>query len=251
MPSIPILDHLPWVDYSGISSGCRSRIQPRIGLCVRFSLYNCGRRLIINYANSTASMQFANGSVRDVVKLKGGASYKETMRRLFGSDDRFSQDKGDFTAHLSIGLPHMTSIIGSSVHLQTVLDHVTSFWPGKSPSPTSAPEAQSLLWMLKALKAATETYLEEQIQYIEVTNPVPLGIAADTYMETISSATSGLGLSLGRPYFYAARAAAKAYNIKGTCEDWNDADADANDTSYRLFLAVNHNRAAFTASLMI
>ncbi|KAG9567738.1 hypothetical protein KCU71_g3599, partial [Aureobasidium melanogenum] len=174
------------------------------------------------------------------------------MRRLFASDDRFSQDKSDFATPLSKILPKKSPNIGLPVHLQTVLNLVSSLWPGKSSSPT--PDAQSLLWMLKALKSATETYLESPIQYIEVTNPLPLRLA-DTYVESISSATSSLGLSLGRPYFFAAAAAAKTYNIKGNCDDWNNADADAddgaNDTSYRLFVAVNQNRAAFTASLMI
>ncbi|KAI4733360.1 hypothetical protein E4T50_16085 [Aureobasidium sp. EXF-12298] len=166
------------------------------------------------------------------------------MRRMFASDDRLTQDKVDFAAPLSGKAPW----IGLPLQLQTVLDHVSSLWPGKSPS--STPDAQSLLWMLRALKAATEVYLEKPVHYIEVTNPVPL-VWVDAYVEAINSATSSLGLSLGRPYFLAAAAAAKTYNIKGICDDQSNADVGANDTSYRLFVAVNHNRAAFTASLMI
>lgn len=176
------------------------------------------------------------------------------MRRLFASDDGSSQDNSEFTTPLSKSPAYKPSKISLPVHLQTILDHISSLWPGKPPSPT--PDAQSLLWILKALKAATETYLEEPIQYIEVANPLQLSLAG-TYVQTISSATSSLGLSLSRPYFFTAAATAKTCNIKGNCDDWSysgadaDADADANDTSYRLFVAVNHNRAAFTVSLMI
>lgn len=99
--------------------------------------------------------------------------------------------------------------------------------------------------MLKALKSATEAYLEEPIQYVVIANPVPLE-SSDIYMETLDSATSTLGLKLGIPHFSSAKAAAIAYDIKGPCDDRYSPDPDDN----RLFIAVNHNRAAFSAFLL-
>ncbi|KAK6000430.1 hypothetical protein QM012_003676 [Aureobasidium pullulans] len=127
--------------------------------------------------------------------------------------------------------------------LQDAIDYVSSLWPKKLPPPT--PKAECLIWMLKALKTATEAYLEEPVQHIIVTGSVPLE-SSDIYKETLDSATSTLGLKLGMPTFLSARAAAVAYGIKGACPDSYDPNPDDN----RLFVALSHNRASFSASLL-
>ncbi|KAG9525185.1 hypothetical protein KCV07_g1474, partial [Aureobasidium melanogenum] len=127
--------------------------------------------------------------------------------------------------------------------LQNVIDYMSSLWPKKPAPPT--PEAECLLWMLKALKTATEAYLEEPVQYVLIANPVPLE-HSDIYKSTISSATSSLGLTLGQPTFLAAEAAAIAYNVKGACDDPYNPNPDDN----RLFVAISHNRATFSAFLL-
>ncbi|TIA28036.1 hypothetical protein D6C79_10411, partial [Aureobasidium pullulans] len=66
-------------------------------------------------------------------------------------------------------------------------------WPTQPPPLT--PQAQALLWMLKALKAATEAYIEQPIQYIVITNPLPLE-SSPTYHSTISSSSPLLSSDL-------------------------------------------------------
>lgn len=113
---------------------------------------------MLYHANRTASIHFANGSAYDVVKVEGGASYKETMRRLSNPHDEISHDKGSLPAPASEdGLPQSFTLVFPT-RLQEALNYVSSMLPRKSPAPP--PEAESLLWMLKALKASSEAYLE-------------------------------------------------------------------------------------------
>lgn len=99
--------------------------------------------------------------------------------------------------------------------------------------------------MLQALKTATEAYLEEPIQHVVIANPVPLE-SSDVYMETLNLATLTLGLKLGIPHFLAAIAAAVAYGIKGPCDNQYNPNSDDD----RMFVAINYNRAAFSAFLL-
>lgn len=105
--------------------------------------------------------------------------------------------------------------------------------------------------MLKALKAATEAYLEESIKYVEISNPALVG-SSEIYMASIDSASSALGLEMGRPQFLAAEAAARSHNIRGRCDEWYSLPEGFNedDTQYRLFVALGYNRAAFSVFLM-
>jgi len=95
--------------------------------------------------------------------------------------------------------------------------------------------------MLKALKAATEACIEQPVQYIVITNPLPLE-SSPTYHSAIHSASSTLGLRLGSTNFLNAQAAAEAYETKGTCDLLPDSYDDY--ASDHLFVAINHNRAA-------
>ncbi|TIA51139.1 hypothetical protein D6C77_08976 [Aureobasidium pullulans] len=119
-------------------------------------------------------------------------------------------------------------------------------WPTQPPPLT--PQVQALLWMLKALKAATEACIEQPVQYIVITNPLPLE-SSPIYHSTIHSASSTLGLRLGSTNFLNAQAAAEAYETKGTCDLLPDSYDDY--ASDHLFLAINYNRAALSAFLII
>ncbi|KAG9843230.1 hypothetical protein KCU98_g8183, partial [Aureobasidium melanogenum] len=206
------------------------------------------RQKLMHHSNSTASIHFANDSAYDVVKIEGGSSYKDTMRRL-SINDESDQDEDNSAAPSSKDRPNKPPRIVLPTRLQDKINYVSSLWPGRLPAPT--PEAESLLWMLKALKAATEAYLEQSIQYVEITNPALLGSSA-TYMASIGSASSALGLEMGRPQFLAAEAAARTHNVRGRCDEWYDFPEGFNedDTQYRLFVAVGYNRATFSVFLM-
>ncbi|KAH0029413.1 hypothetical protein KCU78_g3351, partial [Aureobasidium melanogenum] len=170
------------------------------------------------------------------------------MRRL-STNDKSYRDEGNSAAPSSKHPPYKVPRFALSTQLQDTINYVAALWPGSLPAPT--PEAESLLWMLKALKAATEAYLEQSIRYVEITNPALLGSSA-TYMASISSASSALGLEMGRPQFLAAEAAARTHNVRGRCDEWYDFPEGFNedDTQYRLFVAVGYNRAAFSVFLM-
>lgn len=105
--------------------------------------------------------------------------------------------------------------------------------------------------MLKALKAATEAYVEQPIQYIVITNPLPLESSL-TYHSTIHSASSTLGLRLGSTNFLNAQAAAEAYETKGTCDllpdSYDDYASDHLFFSHKLQPCCS---AAFSAFLII
>ncbi|THZ89653.1 hypothetical protein D6C83_09398, partial [Aureobasidium pullulans] len=144
----------------------------------------------------------------------GGISYKETMRLLSN------------TNNVPISPQQVTNQAGLSSKIPT----------------------HALLWMLKALKAATEACIEQPVQYIVITNPLPLE-SSPTYHSAIHSASSTLGLRLGSTHFLNAQAAAEAYETKGTCDLLPDSYDDY--TSDHLFIAINYNRAAFSAFIMV
>lgn len=112
-------------------------------------------------------------------------------------------------------------------------------------------QAESLTWMLKALKLSTEAYLEIPVQHVAITNPTYLRKSA-VYKDAIRSASSALSLKLLRPSFLAAEAAAEAYGIAGKCDLWLE-ESDASmpvEASDRTFVAVDYSRAGLTAFLM-
>ncbi|THY95825.1 hypothetical protein D6C92_04208 [Aureobasidium pullulans] len=119
---------------------------------------------------------------------------------------------------------------------QNAISLLSSMWPTQPPSLT--PQAHALLWMLKALKAATEACIEQPVQYIVITNPLPLE-SSPTYHSAIHSASSTLGLRLGSTNFLNAQAAAEAYETKGTCDLLPDSYDDY--ASDHLFVAINYN----------
>ncbi|THX51518.1 hypothetical protein D6D06_07324 [Aureobasidium pullulans] len=195
-----------------------------------------------------ASIQFANGSAQDIVKIEGGVSYQETMRWFSHTNNMpISPDQVMNQADLSSEIPSSWS--QRLVHadsFQNAISLLSSMWPTQPPSLT--PQAHALLWMLKALKAATEACIEQPVQYIVITNPLPLE-SSPTYHSAIHSASSTLGLRLGSTNFLNAQAAAEAYETKGTCDLLPDSYDDY--ASDHLFVAINYNRAAFSAFIMV
>ncbi|THZ20135.1 hypothetical protein D6C91_04855 [Aureobasidium pullulans] len=179
---------------------------------------------------STASIQFANGSAQDIVKIEGGISYKEMMRWLSNTNDtKRAYRLYKMPSSWSQRLVHAESF-------QNAINLLSSMWPTQPPPLT--PQAHALLWMLKALKAATEACIEQPVQYIVITNPLPLE-SSPTYHSAIHSASSTLGLRLGSTHFLNAQAAAEAYETKGTCDLLPDSYDDY--ASDHLFVAINYN----------
>lgn len=199
-------------------------------------------------ADVLTSIQFTNGSAQDIVKIEGGISYKEMMRWLSNTNDvPISPQQVTDQAGLSSKIPSSWS--QGLVHaelFQNAINLLSSMWPTQPPPLT--PQAQALLWMLNALKAATEACIEQPVQYIVITNPLPLE-SSPTYHSTIHSASSTLGLRLGSTHFLNAQAAAEAYETKGTCDLLPDSYDDY--TSDHLFIAINYNRAALSAFIMV
>lgn len=170
------------------------------------------------------------------------------MRLLSNTNNMpISPDQVMNQAGLSSKIP--SSWLQQLVHadsFQNAISLLSSMWPTQPPPLT--PQAQALLWMLNALKAATEAYIEQPIQYIIITNPLPLE-SSPIYHSTIHSASSTLGLRLGSTNFLNAQAAAEAYETKGTCDLLPDSYDDY--ASDHPFLAINYNRAALSAFLII
>ena len=115
--------------------------------------------------HSTASIYFSNGSTFDIAKIEGGSAYKQIMR---ASDSIRFYD----------GIPQQSKLDKSSkaalvvaqirLGLQSLRDYLPP-WLGGQDSRTEA-----LSRMLKALKVATESFLETQLSDAEVVFPFEL-----------------------------------------------------------------------------
>ena len=127
----------------------------------------------------------------------------------------------------------------ASLSLQSLRNYLPTWLGG-----TDA-RAQSLVPMLKALKTATESYLEAPLSAAEVVMPFPV---PDSYLDDLRSAGSSLSLHL---HFSAQDPAGilviHFYDLGRKCR-WHGVEVD-NDL-VPLILTVDYSRAALTALLV-
>jgi hypothetical protein len=123
------------------------------------------------------------------------------------------------------------------LHLQSLRDHLPPWLGGKPLQP------QPLVPMLKALKAATESYLETTVSAAEIVVPFP---ATEGYLKAVRSACSSISLRMpmsAQPP--AGILAARANGIgRKHCQD------DGDDDPPQLILTVEYSRAALTALIV-
>lgn len=130
--------------------------------------------------------------------------------------------------------------------LQSLRDHLPPWLGGNNDNRT-----QSLSRMLRALKTATESYLETPLSAAEVVFPFPF---SDSYLDTLRSACSSLSLHMplsAQPP--AGILAARVYDIRGNCKTaiGNEAlEINQADDPEQLILTVDYSRAALTALLV-
>lgn len=110
---------------------------------------------------------------------------------------------------------------------------------------------QPLPSMLRALKVATESYLESPLSDAEVVVPFPV---TNSFIDTLRSACSPVSLSMpmsAQPP--AGILAARARGIGGQCnavEDVDPSESNQQDDPEQLILTVDYSRAALTALLV-
>ncbi|KAI5240455.1 hypothetical protein E4T47_06139 [Aureobasidium subglaciale] len=175
-----------------------------------------------------ASVWYANGTAIDIVKLEGGPEYKHLMRSVIANPD----------------LPKACSEQASqSMGVMLLQDYLPSFATG---SPLD-PDVETVNWMLRGLKGATEAFVEEPLTAVRISTNLPrapmvsilqpgvesLGLK---YMETRMEATTILSI-LG---------------LEGKCDSnpYKLPDQmEVPDDPPRLYLAIDYSRSGISAFL--
>ena len=135
----------------------------------------------------------------DVARIEGGPAYKQMMRAIDVLDGPDTLEPGARAAQASLSL-------------QSLRDYLPPWLGG-----TDA-RAKSLVLMLKALKTATESYLEAPLSVAEVIMPSSV---PNSYFDDFRSAGSSLSLQLHFDAQHPAGApVAWAYGLGGTCEHY-------------------------------
>lgn len=146
-----------------------------------------------------------------------------------------------------------TETIQAFMGLQSLRDYLPPWLGGEH---DSCP--QPLLWMLQALKAATEAYLEASLSIAEVVFPFPI---SDTCLDAVRSAFSSLSLQMPlSKQTPAGILAARANGIGGQCNfttariyDESSIQSQSgrdDDPSAQIILTVDYSEAALTALLV-
>lgn len=188
--------------------------------------------------HSTASIYFSNGSTFNIAKIEGGSAYKHIMR---ASDSIRVYDGIPQQSRLDKSSKAYLVVAQIRLGLQSLRDYLPP-WLGGQDSRTEA-----LSRMLKALKVATESFLEAPVSDVEVVAPFE---ASETYLAALRAACSSLSLRMPRwTHPPAGIYAARANGIEGRCEwdpqngrpIWIDEE--------QLVLTVDYSRAALTVVL--
>lgn len=139
-----------------------------------------------------------------------------------------------------------TGAVQAPLGLQSLRDYLPPWLGGDNDNRT-----QSLSRMLRALKTATESYLEASLSTAEVVFPFPV---SDSYLDTLRSACSPFSLHMplsAQPP--AGILAARVYDIGGNCKTAIGKEAlviNQADDPEQLILTVDYSRAALTALLV-
>ena len=191
--------------------------------------------------HSVASVYFPSGSSVDIAKIEGSSSYKSTMRA-----DGVSQYSTELCGSLS--QTASDSAMGAT-QMPFALSSLGDYLPPQIR--TSNHRVETLTGMLRALKTATESYLETTVSPAEVVFPFP---ASKSMVQALRLAASSTALQLpmsAQPL--AGILAARAYGIGGKCNLTADGALDESnvDDPEQLILTIDYSRAALTVLLVV
>ncbi|KAI9754938.1 MAG: hypothetical protein M4579_004474 [Chaenotheca gracillima] len=198
-----------------------------VGLTCHFVEYGVGFSLSLDYG--VASIHYENGSTVDIAKIEAGPAYKQMMRAT-----------GAEVAWLNEEYRSSIQAAQGPLGLQSIRDYLPPWLGGNDTS------TQILSRMLKALKTATESYLEAPLLDAEVAVPFP---APQAFFDTVHSACSSLSLylpisALSPPGIYAGL----ALPLRKGCN--SDIPPGTPDPE-QLILTVDYTRAGLTALLIV
>ncbi|KAF2428644.1 hypothetical protein EJ08DRAFT_699061 [Tothia fuscella] len=197
--------------------------------------YGVGFHLSLDHG--VASVYYSNGSAVDVAKVAGGFNYKQMMRAAYHSAETTPyDDQGTFARRTQ----------KSFLDFQYLRDHLPSWrpsWPGHEDR-----SYQSLVPMVKALKTAIESYLEEGISTAEIVTPFPVD---EIYHNMVRKTFSAVSLQMPNYALPPAGVlAARAHNIGNkSCTDSIE-NSVLKDDPQQLVLTVEFSRSALTALLL-
>jgi len=186
--------------------------------------YGAGFSLSLDYGTSV--VYYENGTTVGVAKIEGSPAYKELM-------------------HAQHWLTPNEFPIGNPSQQMPILPHVTIPDPGCEHLPYWLRDQCSLdkstttiSQMLRGLKAATESYLDEDISYVSIATP---NLATETFTNVLENA--------------ATRAALKQEDVGWLRANTLAADANTVLDIYctepsRFVLAMDYSRAGLTATLI-
>jgi hypothetical protein len=164
--------------------------------------------------------------VQHIAKIPGGPAYKQMMRATEALDGRATAYHTWFGDILEVGTGAAQAFLG----LRSLGDLLSLR--------SRDTHSQSLSRMLKALKTATESYLEASISAAEVVVPFPV---SDAYLDILRSTCFSLSLQMpmsAQPP--AGILAARAHGMVGKCND-----------PMQLILTVDYTQAALTALMVV
>jgi hypothetical protein len=180
---------------------------------------------------STASIWYANGTAVDVVKLEGGAAYTQIMRSA---------------NYQPLPLTSSDEPTRNSWRFMSLQDYLLS-WTTSEPID---PESEAITWMLKGLKAATETHLEKPMTAVSISSPFlirPRNPLHDTLRTTVES----LGLNY-KGTRTTSIAITGIYGLEGQCDldVFKTPDRKEPDDPAKTYLALDYSRAGISAFLV-
>lgn len=112
------------------------------------------------------------------------------------------------------------------------------------------PGAEAIIWMLKGLKAATETYVEEPLNSVSISSPF-LVQQKSSFQNTLRTTVESLGLK-----YKGTRAASLAitnmYGLEGRCDPdlYKTPDQNEPGDPPQTYLAIDYSRAGVSAFLV-
>ncbi|KEQ75990.1 hypothetical protein M436DRAFT_25101, partial [Aureobasidium namibiae CBS 147.97] len=191
--------------------------------------YGVGFNLAFDYG--TASIWYANGTAVDVVKLEGGAAYKQVMRSVNVLSD---------TSMLS------TELTRGSLGFVSLQDHLP-FWTATEPVD---PDAGAITWMLKGLKAATEARVEEPLAAVGISSSF-LVLRGSQFENALRTAVASLGLSY-KGTRTASLAITGVYGLEGQCypDIYKTPNQRGPDDPPQIYLALDYSRAGVSSFLV-
>ncbi|KAI4841820.1 hypothetical protein E4T44_07667 [Aureobasidium sp. EXF-8845] len=179
-----------------------------------------------------ASIWYANGTAVDVVKLEGGAAYKQVMRSA------------------NVRIPTPTSSDKTTRGLlgfMSLQDYLPS-WAAAEPVD---PDAEAITWMLEGLKAATEARVEEPLTAVSISCPFLIR-SPYSFENTLRTTVESLGLNYKNTRT-AAIAITELYGLEGQCDPDPYKTPDQKekpDDPAKTYLALDHSRAGLAAFLI-